>query len=72
MRLLEWAAESPAVTTCAYKRVTGRTVELGLAQVKAGCKTPVRKKGGFTREADAVTIPRYSIRAFRHEPYDQE
>jgi len=46
MRLLEWAAESPAVTTCAYKRVTGRTVELGLAQVKAGCKTPVRKKGG--------------------------
>jgi len=48
MRLLEWAAESPAVTTCAYKRVTGRTVELGLAQVKAGCKTPVRKKGGST------------------------
>jgi len=36
MRLLEWEAENPAVTGRAYKRATGRTVELGLAQVKAG------------------------------------
>jgi len=36
MRLLEWEAESPVVTGRAYKRATGRTVELGLAQVKAG------------------------------------
>ena len=35
-RLLEWEAESPAVTGRAYKRATGRTVELGRAQVKAG------------------------------------
>jgi hypothetical protein len=36
MRLLEWEAEGPAVTGRAYKRTTERTVELGLAQVKAG------------------------------------
>ena len=36
MRLLEWEAESRAVTGRAYKRATGRRVELGLAQVKAG------------------------------------
>jgi hypothetical protein len=36
MRLLEWEAKSPAVTGRAYKRVTGRTVELGLATAQRG------------------------------------